>query len=60
MYPRKGKWHAWEDPEKENRVSKGKNSVNEAGSYDPAILLLGIYLTRKHIFVYQKYGPECS
>lgn len=39
---------------------QGENSVNEAGSYDPAIVFLGICLTKKHTFIHQKCEPECS
>lgn len=46
-----------EDPKEGSKVSKGDNSVNETGSYDPGFLLLDIYLTVKHIFVHQKYVP---
>lgn len=48
----------WEDPEEGSNVSKGENRVNEAGHYDPALLLLGIYLTRK-IYVCAPNTQQC-
>lgn len=45
--------------QKGSEVSKGENSVNEAGPCDTAAHHFGIYLTRKHMFVHQKHVPEC-
>lgn len=53
MCTRKGKWHAWEDPEKENRVSEGKNSVMKLDFVIQPFSFY-VYISQENIYSYIK------